>query len=137
MIRVRACRCVRVCVLVCWNPACHLFVFVLLCLLVLLPYHVVCITPSLKLASSLLGGSHGTTAAAQQFCVDHYLAMRVLTQHMHVCCVRYGTCAFVGVCESVHLRAGTPHYSVFLYFDTFTYCAAAASVSCLCVCYSH
>ena len=52
-------------------------------------------------------------------------------------CVRYDTCAFVGVCESVHLRAGTPHYSVFLYFDTFTYCAAAASVSCLCVCYSH
>ena len=38
----------------------------------LLPYHV-CITPSLKLLSSLLCGRHGTTAVAQHVCVGHYL----------------------------------------------------------------
>ena len=36
----------------------------LLCLLLL--YHVACVAPSLKLASSLLRGSHGTTAVAHQ-----------------------------------------------------------------------
>ena len=48
MIRVRVCRCVRVCVFVCWNPTVTFF-FSLLCLLLLLPYHTVRITPSLKL----------------------------------------------------------------------------------------
>ena len=45
MIRVRVCRCVRVCVSVCWNPTFQLCVFFLM---LLLPYHVVCITPSLS-----------------------------------------------------------------------------------------
>ena len=33
-----------------------------------------CITPCLKFPSSALCGSHGTTAVAQQVCVDHFYA---------------------------------------------------------------
>ena len=43
----------------------HFSFFFLLCYLLLLLYHV-CITPSLKLSSSLLCGSHGTTAVAHE-----------------------------------------------------------------------
>ena len=57
-------RCVQVCAFVCWKPTFQLF-FCLLCLLLLLPYHVVCITPCLKLPSSLLCGSHCTTAVSK------------------------------------------------------------------------
>ena len=85
MIRVRLCRCVQVCVLVHLKPHIQLRVF-LLCLLLLLlplqlllPYHVVWITPFVKLSSPLLCGSHGTTVA-QQMCGEYYLlAIRVLT----------------------------------------------------------
>ena len=56
---------------VCWHPTFFqpfLFSFVYsACCLLLLPYHLVCITPYLNLSSSLLCGSHGTTAVAQQF----------------------------------------------------------------------
>ena len=56
------------------------FLLFLLCLLLrlllLLPYHAVCITPSLKLSSSRFRVRHGTTAAvAQQGCVEHYLLL--------------------------------------------------------------
>ena len=85
MIRMRVySRCMRGCICV---PDRHFrFCFFLLCLL-LLPYHVLCITPSLKLSSSLLCGNHGTTAAAHKVCVDHYLlpGMRVCD----VCDTRY------------------------------------------------
>ena len=75
----RVCRFVRVCgfisvlaphisVFFCCSACC-----LLLLLLLLLPYHV-CITPCFKLSSSQLSGSHGTTAAAQQYCVDHFYA---------------------------------------------------------------
>ena len=78
MVRVRVCRCVRICVLLRWNPAFQLL-FVLLCLL-LLPNHVACITRSVELSSSLRSGSHRTTAVARQVCVDQYfLTIRVLT----------------------------------------------------------
>ena len=72
---VRVCRCVRlrICVL---EPHIYLFhnFFVFSASLLLLPYHVVCITPCLKLSSSLLCDSHGTTAVAQYVCVDHSYA---------------------------------------------------------------
>ena len=59
------CVCVRAGLCICvLEPHISAFVF-LLCLLLLLLYHV-CITPSLKLASSLLCGSHGTTAVAHE-----------------------------------------------------------------------
>ena len=45
-------------------PSYFLFFVCSLCLLLLLPYHAVCITPSLKLSSSLLRGSHGTIRTA-------------------------------------------------------------------------
>ena len=56
------------------------------CLLLLLPYRVVCITPYLKLSSSLLCGSHGTTAVAKQVCVDYFYA-RVSIAYLCVMCV--------------------------------------------------
>ena len=49
-----------------------IFLFALLYCCCRLPKHV-CITPCLQLSSSLPGGSHGTTAVAQQVCVDQYL----------------------------------------------------------------
>ena len=52
---------------------CHACLLLLLLLLLLLAKNV-CITPCLKLSSSLLCGSHGTTAVAQQVCVDHIYA---------------------------------------------------------------
>ena len=93
-------RCVRVCVIVCWNPTFQLFVLwlcSLLLLLLLMPYHAVCITPSLKLFRSIFCGRHGTTAVAQ-----HHL-------HIRVCCVLcvlrvcYDTCACVGVCAGLRI----------------------------------
>ena len=54
------------------EPTFQLLVFVLLCLLLPLPYHVIGITPFPELSSSLLGGSHGTRAVAQPVCADHY-----------------------------------------------------------------
>ena len=69
------CRCVQVCAFVCWNPTFISFSLIFVCsaLVLLLPYNV-CITPCLKLSSSLVCGSHGTTAVAQQSCVDHFHA---------------------------------------------------------------
>ena len=96
MMRLREYRCVRVCVLVCWNSTFRLFCFfLLLCLLLLLlPYHDVCITPSLKLSSPLLGGSHGTTAVAQRVCTTTYYACVVIA-YACVLCVLYDTGACV------------------------------------------
>ena len=78
MIPVRVCwvcASLRICVL---EP--HIYLsFHFICfvrsslLLLLLPYHV-CIPPCLMLPSSLRCGSHGTTAVAQQVCVDHFYA---------------------------------------------------------------
>ena len=81
MTRARVCRCVRVCAFVCWKPTFQLFAF----LLCLLPYHVR-ITPSLKLPSSRLCDSHGTTAVAQKDCVDQKLSNSLL-------CGSHGTTA--------------------------------------------
>ena len=50
------------------TPHIGVCLFSLLCLL-LLPYLVVCITPCLTLSSSLLCGSHGTTAVAHSKCL--------------------------------------------------------------------
>ena len=64
----RVCGSVHLCVHLCWNLpliSASFFLFALLTVL-LLPYHAACITPRLKLSSSLLCGSHGTTAVAQQ-----------------------------------------------------------------------
>ena len=73
MIRVSVCGCLRVCAFECWDqPHFSSFYLWLLCLLLLLPYHVVCTTPFLKLSSFVLCGSHGTTAVAQQFCVNQF-----------------------------------------------------------------
>ena len=85
MIRVRGCRCVRVCVFVCWNPIFQkLFVFVFA---LLAAAAVSCrITASLKLSGSRLCGRHGTTVVAQRVCEDHLLTMRVLTS-LRVCAV--------------------------------------------------
>ena len=90
----------------------------------LLPYHV-CITPSLKLSSSRLRGRHGTTAAAQQVCVD--MAMRV-------CCVLIRALVWVcaGLCICVP-GAGTPHLFEIKKkcFCLLCFTAAAAAVLCL------
>ena len=90
----------------------------LLLLLLLLPYDVVRITPSLELSSSLLYGSHGTTAVAQQVDVGHYL-LCVWCQ-AKAC----GVCAtiLVRVCRCVRvfaLCAGTPNK--FQLFDICVY----------------
>ena len=79
VICVRVSRCERICVLAWWKPTFQLLVFSLLAvaaLLLLLPNNGVCITPSLKLSSSVLCGSHGTSAVTQQVCVDHYEHLR-------------------------------------------------------------
>ena len=65
------CGCMRVCecVFVCWNPTFNfLFFFAPLATAAAAAAvrHVCIITPSLKLSSSLLCGSHGTTAIAHQ-----------------------------------------------------------------------
>ena len=67
---MRVCCVCYVCVCVCGGGLClcvlepHIFAFYfVLCFLLL--YHV-CVTPSLKLSSSLLCGSYGTTAVAHQ-----------------------------------------------------------------------
>ena len=71
---VRVCRCVRVYVPVCWNPTFHLFDFVAMLpsaadMLLLLPYHVICMATCLKLSSFLLCVSHGTTPVARKYIV--------------------------------------------------------------------
>ena len=70
------CACVQgvcgMCTLVCWNPTFQRFLFALLTAAA--AYHVVCITPCLKLSSSLLCGSHGATPVAQHVCVEHFYA---------------------------------------------------------------
>ena len=55
--------------------------------------------------------------------------VRVLTQHMRVCCY---DCAMICVCGCVHLCAGTPHLFVSAYdfFCLLCFTAAAAAVSC-------
>ena len=85
-------------------------------------------------SSSLLCGSHGTTAVAHQVCVDHYDACVDIT---YVClsCVCHNTyelCVSSYVC--VWVRAGLytcvllkPHISAFCFFSPL---AAAAAVSC-------
>ena len=77
---VGACRSVQF--FVCWYPiiiSVFLLIFILFssfasASLLLPPSNVVCITPCLKLSRSLLCGSHGTTAVAQQVCVHHFYA---------------------------------------------------------------
>ena len=117
-------RCLQVCVLVCWSPKFQPFVFLCsLCLLLLLLYHVLCITPSPKLSSSKLCGRHVTTAVAQQDGVDHYV------RTTHVCDVcALGRCA--GVCESVDIFACW-RLTVQLSFTLFCLLAAAAISCCL------
>ena len=77
MIRVRVSRYVRGLCIAVLEPhisaLCILFLCLLLLLLLLLLTYHVCITPSFKLSGSLLRGGHGTTAVAEQVCVDHYL----------------------------------------------------------------
>ena len=69
MKRVEACAGLSICS---WSP--KLFLFFCVCsALLLLPYHV-CFPPPLKTSSSLKCGSHGTTAFAEQACVDHVYA---------------------------------------------------------------
>ena len=92
---VRVCRCVRVCVFVCWNPTFQPKFFLLCLLPLLLPNHAVCITPSLKLSSSRPCGRHGTTAVAQQVCVEHYLYLLCVCYHSK--CVR-AVCAMIRIC---------------------------------------
>ena len=57
------------------------FLLPLLCLLLLLPYHVVRITPCLKLPSSLLCGGDGTTATAQQ---DFYACVDIMYKYVRM-----------------------------------------------------
>ena len=81
-IRVRVCRSAQVCfayVCLVLEPRIDVsfsifFLFVCSTLLLLLPCIAVCITPCLKLSSSPLCGSHGTTAVLQKVCVDHFYA---------------------------------------------------------------
>ena len=72
------------------------FLFFLLCLLLLLPYQVVCVTPSLRRSSSLFCGRHGTTAVTRQVCFDHYslcVCAVCIMMHVRVCrCVRLRIC---------------------------------------------
>ena len=99
MLRVRVCRCVHVCAFfACWNIT---FIsvfnsfFVWSALLLLLPYHV-CVTPCLKLSSSLLSGSHGTTADEQQVSIDHYYACVNVAYNLCILRVRC-------VCNATHV----------------------------------
>ena len=118
---MRAGLCIRV-----LEPHIYVFVFLLCLLLLVLPYHVVCITPSLKLSSSRLWGRHGTAAVALQVCVDHYL-LCVCWHSIRVCAVcTMIRVVYVGVCGSVRLCAETQHTFHFFCLLFFT----AAAVSC-------
>ena len=126
MTRVRVCRCVQVCVLVCWNPTFQLCFFALsACLLLLLPYHV-SIRPSLKLSTSLLCGCRGTTAVAQQ---------KVVWTATYCACVEiaYASVLFVGVCRSVDSYVcWHPTFQLsFLFCLVSLLVAAAVAVLCL------
>ena len=136
MVRVRACRFVQVCAFVCLVLEPHIyFSFLIFRLLLLLPYHAVCISPCLKLSRSLLCGSHGTTAAAQQVCVDHLYAY-VGIEYRCVCdgCVCYdamiletcGTCYYCSCNAQVnnttwYLVPGSTQQELFL-LTTWYYC---------------
>ena len=72
MKRVRVYRGLRACALVCWNPTVFSLLFCLLCLLCCSCR--IMSSVSHRASRSLLCGSHGITAVAQQVCVDHFCA---------------------------------------------------------------
>ena len=113
-IRVRVCRCVRVCLLACWNATFQFFVF--FC-------SACCCCCRIMSASHRPSSSQAlyfVAATVQQQSHSKFVwitTMRVWTLHMRVCSVCYDTCA------------GTPHIS-FLFLLCLLLVAAAAAVSC-------
>ena len=107
----------RVCVLVCWNPTFSAFCFFLLCLLLLLPYHV-SIAPSLKLSIYCVAANvqrqlhnKGVWTITHLLCV--LTSMRVC-RVFRVCYGRVCRCAWV--CGFFLVCAGTPLFSFFFCF---------------------
>ena len=128
MMRVRACRCVLACVWRAGTTTLSFVVYLALLAAAVLPHHV-CITPSLKLSSSLLCEIHGTTAVAQQGCVDHHYAF-VDSAHVNACRSEYGMIRVrayrcVWICL---LACWNPTFQRFAFVALFAAAAATAAV---------
>ena len=111
------------------EPHISAFCFFLLCLQ--LPYHVVRITQSIQLSSSLLNGSHRTTAVAQQARADHYLWLLCACVDIAYACVLCAMGVCVGVCGSADLFVcWHPKFHLSFLFCLLCMPLAAAAVSC-------
>ena len=93
----------------------HISAFCLFLLSLLLPY-LVCITPSPKLSSSLLCGSHGATAVAQQVCGPLLIIPYYACVDVAYACVLCAMGVSVGVRVWTYLSVGTPRFSFIFYF---------------------
>ena len=93
LLRVRECRCVRVCAFLCWKPT---FVFApLAAAAVSCP---VCHTAlhALPFVQTRYNSCPTATLGVPR-------TMRMLTYHMRVCCVLYDPCACVQVCAGLRI----------------------------------